>query len=344
MLFSAMLDDITLDMSLQAHYEVQKMNTVCNVCHTRCGSAHASSSATTTGAVAPGGGSLPSQPGTPETKPLNLASGTGTGTNTPTNGKSDGTIYFECLNCKRQIASNRYAPHLSTCMGVGVGNRRGASRNTMVKPKMSAEPGRSTSPYLGSDAGNASDDSKNQSAKGKGKSKNTRKDDAEFNLHRKRTNVDQPGSPQISPKKSKKAKTTGSPLKISTEAAMPPPTSKKPSKSRAPSSTSDFIQDREVSVSASLDNESRLSVFSPEATPMTPTSSTDSRSNSISLTNGTGKSGSVKPNKTGAAKSATRSVTPSRLPPPPIHKMPDPSYMMDYEGEETGSSTDSESD
>jgi hypothetical protein len=47
---------------------------------------------------------------------------------------------------------------------------------------MSAEPGRSTSPYLGSDAGNASDDSKNQSVKGKGKSKNTRKGDRPIRL------------------------------------------------------------------------------------------------------------------------------------------------------------------
>jgi hypothetical protein len=121
---------------------------------------------------------------------------------------------------------------------------------------------------------------------------------------------------------------SGSPLKNSTEAAMPPPPSSKIStKSRAASTTSDLIQDREGSVSASVDNESRLSVFSREATPMTPTSSTDSRSNSIALTNGTGKSGSVKP-KTGVTNDAAKSLTPSRAPPPPVHKMPDPSYMM----------------
>ena len=79
-----------------------------------------------------------------------------------TNGKSDGAVYFECLNCKRQvsldllcfpvgapsptrptklgqptaqIASSRYAPHLSSCMGVGNGNRRGGSRNPITKSK-----------------------------------------------------------------------------------------------------------------------------------------------------------------------------------------------------------------
>jgi len=69
----------------------------------------------------------------------------GTGTNTPTSVK-DGNLYLECVNCSRQVrlptfcvvrlnsqvthpqvASNRYAPHLSNCMGLASA-RRGAVR------------------------------------------------------------------------------------------------------------------------------------------------------------------------------------------------------------------------
>jgi hypothetical protein len=54
----------------------------------------------------------------------------------------------------------------------------GASCDIVTLPaRLSAEPGRSTSPYLGSDAGNVSDESKNQSVKGKGRSKYNRKGD-----------------------------------------------------------------------------------------------------------------------------------------------------------------------
>ena len=75
------------------------------------------------------------------------------GTSTPTTIK-DGNILFECTVCKRQvrsiyttspscpnihcrfkIASNRYAPHLSSCMGIGTGVRRGAARATNLKSK-----------------------------------------------------------------------------------------------------------------------------------------------------------------------------------------------------------------
>lgn len=76
-----------------------------------------------------------------------------TTTSTPTTVK-DGNILFECTVCKRQVrsisttshpchnthccpkvASNRYAPHLSSCMGIGTGVRRGAARATNLKTK-----------------------------------------------------------------------------------------------------------------------------------------------------------------------------------------------------------------
>jgi hypothetical protein len=143
---------------------------------------------------------------------------------------------------------------------------------------------------------------------------------------------------------------------------MPPPLTKKMSKLRASSINSDLIRDREGSASASVDNESRVSVFSPEATPMTPTSSGGSPTNSATFTNGNVKNGSGSAKlKTGSvAKSRpARSVTPSRPRPVAVHQMPDPNFMgmsvdrllkliakllLDYGGEETGSSTDSESD
>jgi len=41
---------------------------------------------------------------------------------------------LRCALCSPQIASNRYAPHLSSCIGLGTGTRRGAARGN-VKSK-----------------------------------------------------------------------------------------------------------------------------------------------------------------------------------------------------------------
>lgn len=35
MTFSAMISDLVMDATLQAHYEVQKLNVLCDICHTR---------------------------------------------------------------------------------------------------------------------------------------------------------------------------------------------------------------------------------------------------------------------------------------------------------------------
>jgi len=312
-MYSAMISDLVMDATLQTNYEVQKLNALCDICHTRCGTAHASSS---TGPTNP----PPSRPPSPSIEgkrstPTGSVSGASTG---PTNGKSDGTIYFECLGCKRQIASNRYAPHLSSCVGAGIGNRRGGSRNPVTKSKSGGDQGRSESPYLGSEG---SDDSK-PSTKGKGKGKAAKKDDGDFSIHRKR-----PGSPQATPKKLKKAKTTGSPLKNTTD--MPPPASKKFSKLRESSVT------RESSNAPSVGDESRMSVFSPEGTPVSPTSSADSpTATPVKVTNG----------KNAQKSGATNAVpsTPVAPLPPNVH---DASYMlMEYDDNETGSSTDSDSE
>lgn len=35
MMFSVMINDLVMDAVLQAHYEVQKLNVLCDICHTR---------------------------------------------------------------------------------------------------------------------------------------------------------------------------------------------------------------------------------------------------------------------------------------------------------------------
>jgi len=69
------------------------------------------------------------------------------------NGSKDGTILLDCVNCQRQvrsvfastawihvaqIASNRYAPHLASCMGLSSARRAPSARtsgSTSGKPK-----------------------------------------------------------------------------------------------------------------------------------------------------------------------------------------------------------------
>ncbi|KAG9036299.1 hypothetical protein FRB95_009447 [Tulasnella sp. JGI-2019a] len=60
--------------------------------------------------------------------------------------KSD--ILIDCSNCQRPIASNRYAPHLSSCLGLSNGTRRGAARGAVGKPKLVNEGSRSNSPQI----------------------------------------------------------------------------------------------------------------------------------------------------------------------------------------------------
>ncbi|EJU00973.1 hypothetical protein DACRYDRAFT_22814, partial [Dacryopinax primogenitus] len=59
--------------------------------------------------------------------------------------KQDATL-LDCLNCKRPIAFNRYAPHLASCMGLNVGSRRGQPRN--ASKRVDSEGTRSASPQV----------------------------------------------------------------------------------------------------------------------------------------------------------------------------------------------------
>jgi len=158
-IFKTMIDDMVFDASLQAHKEVTRSRSICKICHMRCQAEHTPGSHTISSDAT-------SIPGTPSSK------------NGATNGARATTkdVYFDCMVCKKSMASNRYAPHLATCMGLGNGTRRNASRNAFSKAKIGSPP-RSQSPYVenatapSESAVNGASQSK---GKGKGKKKNTK--------------------------------------------------------------------------------------------------------------------------------------------------------------------------
>ncbi|KZT43918.1 hypothetical protein SISSUDRAFT_1039841 [Sistotremastrum suecicum HHB10207 ss-3] len=133
-LFDKMIGDIVLDIALQSHKQISRSKAVCNICHTRCGQIHLPLPAS----VAASSRSQGSRTASPSPS----AKQDSNGTSTPTQ-KGDGNIYFDCLNCKRPIASNRYVPHMSSCMGIGT-VRRGTTRNINGKPKSGSDAGRSS--------------------------------------------------------------------------------------------------------------------------------------------------------------------------------------------------------
>ncbi|KAF9480469.1 hypothetical protein BDN70DRAFT_905784 [Pholiota conissans] len=324
--FAAMLEELVMDATLQSHHEVARGRAVCAVCKTRhetAASGHVASRAGT-----------PSSAASAEV-PLLKSHPNGTGTSTPTSQK-DGNIILECVSCSRQIASNRYAPHLSSCMGLSTA-RRGAAR-TSTKIKAPSDPGRSVSPM--SDAGQASDDMK---ANGKSKSKAKGKkpsDEGDFSLKRKR-----PDSPQISPnKKAKKGKPSGSPV---SRVKADPDLSGLPTNSHFSPSTNSHSKVpsklRDSSTASFLERSSSSRESSPEGGPFvaTPASSFSSQSPARPLAAASKITAAVRgrPPATGTGP-PKRHTPPNR--PPPIH-VPDYHIEIDH-ANETGSSTDTDSD
>ncbi|KAF9014958.1 hypothetical protein BDQ17DRAFT_1385795 [Cyathus striatus] len=322
-IFSAMLDELIQDATLQSHHEITRSRAVCKALHTPPSLA----------AVSQAAPSL-SRPATPssvgESKTINGNSTTGN--NTPTSIK-DGNLYLDCISCSRQIASNRYAPHLSTCLGLST-TRRAPARGAAMRYRPS-DVGRSASPV--SETGNGSDDK--PLAKTKGKTKAKRADDSEISLKRKR-----PAVPQVSPnKKAKKLKPSASPvsrIKADPDASLAPPTSgihyspstgsqsKIPSKLRD-SSTASFLDRSSTSSSSRSPSPGGVSVGTAASSFSTQSPSLTARS----LANGK----SMRGRATGTG--PPRRPSPPR--PPPIHV---PDYTMDIDGgEETGSSTDTDS-
>lgn len=124
---------------LHAHRSIGKSRRVCNICSTQCHQVHVPLSARSAGH------SRPASPAPGELS-RNHSNSTLSGTTTPITGtKSDGNLYLECLNCGRPFASVRYAPHLSSCLGIGSSRRHNSRANTS-KPKSISELRRSTTP------------------------------------------------------------------------------------------------------------------------------------------------------------------------------------------------------
>ncbi|RDX56108.1 hypothetical protein OH76DRAFT_1396446 [Lentinus brumalis] len=320
-IFTAMLEEILMDVVQQSHKEIARSRAVCDVCHTRCGAVHVPGSSNNAS------GSRIQTP-TGEARLADGNSPSATGANTPVSGK-DGTVYFECLECKRQVASNRFATHLSGCMGLN--NRRGAARNASAKAKLGAELGKSGSPRLASEATEYLDDPK-PTPKGKGKSK-AKKDDSTLNANGKRN-----GSPSVSPTKkpTKKAKTTDSPV-LNYLLPPGPNASRVPSKLRASSTVSSLHREQR---SSSPDSPTRLS--SP-ARSISTQASTVIRSPAIS--SATLKSKQANGRGRGAPAPPRIPSPPRPAPPVPVIKRAETDYLIDVEGgDETGSSTDTDSD
>ncbi|WVR08237.1 hypothetical protein IAU60_005284 [Kwoniella sp. DSM 27419] len=161
-----MVGDLILSTAISAHREIKRGRTVCGTCGTRCRAhlplpppAMASSSA------APSRTSSP-QPGTsgePSNRSMGYVVGPEKGTGGATgvgsgSGRLDssGNVFFECLVCGRSVASNRYAPHLSTCLGLNGSTRRGAARSAAARTRLGNHDRSSPSPYVnngGRDAG-----------------------------------------------------------------------------------------------------------------------------------------------------------------------------------------------
>ncbi|CDO72448.1 hypothetical protein BN946_scf184977.g149 [Trametes cinnabarina] len=337
-IFSEMLEEILMDVVQQAHKEIARARAVCDICHTRCNAVHVPGPSN----GAAGSSRVPTPNG--DTQPADGNSPAATGSNTPVNGK-DGTAYFECLECKRPIASNRYAPHLSSCMGIG--NRRGAARNATAKSKLGSDFGKSASPRLASEAAQLSDDGGKAPPYRRARARRKRRrcvpsEDVIINSNGKRT-----ASPSISPvKKSKKQKTAAapagrvkldpdSPLSASNLLPHPSTASRVPSRLRESSIASSFQRDRRSS-SPDSPRSSPARSISTQASAAIRSPAISSATIKTKQTNGKGRGAPAQP----------RLPSPPRPPPPPVPiiRMPDTDYLVDVEGEETGSSTDTDSD
>ncbi|KAJ3498027.1 hypothetical protein NLJ89_g10273 [Agrocybe chaxingu] len=295
-IFSAMLDELVTEATLQSHHEVARSRAVCPVCNTRCGSSeyfspelHTPGSASainnealqaSVAAQAALRADTPSSSGSNDVAAKSNVNGTGT--STPTSGK-DGNLYLE----------------------------------------QASDAGRSASP--GSDGGNVSDDK----SKGKWKAKAKKPaDESEYNLKRKR----------ISPnKKAKKGKVSGSPVSrvkadpdlsgLPSNSHFSPSTnsqSKIPSKLRD-SSTASFLERSSASSRESspggISVPTPASSFSSQQSPTRPLAGSRSRPPAMG---------------TGPPKRPSPPV-----PRPPIHV---PDYNEIDHANETGSSTDTNSD
>ncbi|EJD04322.1 uncharacterized protein FOMMEDRAFT_19579 [Fomitiporia mediterranea MF3/22] len=360
-IFASMMGEIAMDVAIQAQKEERNSLSVCKICGMRCNQVHALPEA------APAAGS--SRAGSPTIDGLPPPD-----SGTPgSSGKSDGNINLSCVNCQRLFASNRYAQHLTTCLGVGTGVRRTAQRNAVTKTKTNANT-RSGSPYV-----DEVEDAKPIKGKGKAKGRAAAEDDVVGAL--------KSGLPQPSPtKKQKKGRATpatgtGPPRLPGSRLGPPGSNPKPPSKvrstptpsiashisktSHSPSAHSNDSSDAEggipatggtgVDSGAEGEGESQSSVLG-GISPSLPTAESigRGRSKAGSFSQGTGSGGGSSAGGGSKAKKVTGTGPPAKKPPPPpvnrLPSLPPPppppvrqpnsTFLIDIEGDETGSDTD----
>ncbi|KZP00756.1 hypothetical protein CALVIDRAFT_211085 [Calocera viscosa TUFC12733] len=135
-LFSTMLKDLMMDTALLAHKEGRKRQTKEH--------AYAKIRKDELFQVVPFTGAAPGDLSSSQTAPDEVGVSQSNGTSGGAQ-KQDPAL-LDCLNCKRPIAFNRYAPHLASCMGLNVGSRRGQPRN--ASKRVDSEGTRSASPQV----------------------------------------------------------------------------------------------------------------------------------------------------------------------------------------------------
>ncbi|KAH8120552.1 hypothetical protein DFH11DRAFT_72906 [Phellopilus nigrolimitatus] len=342
-IFSAMLGEVAMDTALQVHKEERRSRSVCGVCGMRCGQEHLHD-ATVPGSSRAASPSASNADGTPM-----ASSSIPSGTN-----KTDGN-------------------HLATCLGVGTGVRRSVQRNAVTKTKMNTN-GRSDSPYVDETL-----DETKIGGKGKtrAKAKSSGGYDDDPSGTQKRPGTPQ-GSPSKKQKRGKGAPSsiplaasgTGPPrLPGSHRLGLPGSNPKSSSKLRSTPtpSVASLVSKNSRSPSAHSDSsdsdadsageaESHSSVVG-ELSPSLPAAESIGRNNALgrsrpgSFTSGTG---SVGGGANGKAKKVTGTGPPAKKLPPQVHRLPSPktlpppvpvrrpesNYLIDIEGEETGSDTD----
>ncbi|WWC65687.1 uncharacterized protein I303_108308 [Kwoniella dejecticola CBS 10117] len=167
-----MINDLILTTAMSAHREIKRGRAICGTCGTRCRS-HlplppptnplASSSSSSSLSLQPNQSAPPSRNPSPapsiDGQPVPRTGGYAIGPEKGTGGSTgigsgsgrtdaNGNTFFECLVCSRSVASNRYAPHLSSCLGLNGSTRRGAARSAAVKARLGNNDRSSPSPYV----------------------------------------------------------------------------------------------------------------------------------------------------------------------------------------------------
>ncbi|WVW86724.1 hypothetical protein I302_108778 [Kwoniella bestiolae CBS 10118] len=167
-----MINDLILSTAMAAHREIKRGRVVCGTCGTKC-RAHLplppptlpTSSSSSSMTLLPNASAPPSrypspQPSIgPDGQPIPRTGGYTVGPEKGTGGSTgigsgsgrvdgNGNTFFECLVCARSVASNRYAPHLSSCLGLNGSTRRGAARSAAVKARLGNNDRSSPSPYV----------------------------------------------------------------------------------------------------------------------------------------------------------------------------------------------------